>query len=315
VYAAADSSSTPGTGVLRSTDCGATFDVVSTGDNADVMKSGGLWAMMIEPSAGHPPTIYAANGYGNGPTIYRSTNGGVDFTALDPDPEDVTGEGLPFVHTIGMDPNERAHIAVGFHGNCGAPRTGLCFSRSLDRGETWRMFDGPPELGGWEEGASITVLGRARYLYIGNHGSYFTGDEGASWKQVTGSAVYCCYGGITLRLPDGSLLAPIGGDGAGLWIDRAASGPLGANLAPIAGTPHQIISLITDGKRVYAGRGYFDLTQPYWSAPLDDLAHWTQMATPTISRAPNQMAYDPVHHVIYSANWGAGFWRYVAEAR
>jgi hypothetical protein len=313
VYAAADSSTTPGTGVLRSTDCGATWNLASTGQNADTMKSGGLWAMMIEPSPGKAPTIYAANGYGNGPTIYRSTNGGVDFSALDPDPNGTVATGLPFVHSIGMDPKQPSHIAVAFHNNCMAPHSAVCFSRSFDRGDTWQIFDGPSELGGWEEGASINVLGPNSYLYIGNHGAFFTADTGATWKHVTSTAVYCCYPGITLQLPDGSLLAPIGAANQGIWISRAGAGELGANLMPLAGTPDQIISLITDGKRVYAGRGYFNLTQPYWSAPIDDLTKWTPMTTPTITRSPNEMAYDPVHHVIYSVNWGAGMWRLVTE--
>ncbi len=314
VYAAADTSTTPGTGVLRSSDCGATWSLASTGQNADTMKSGGLWAMMIEPAPHNAPTIYAANGYGNGPTIYRSTNGGVDFAALDPDPDGVINTGLPFVHTIAMDPNDPAHIAVGFHDNCKAPHSPLCFSRSLDRGAAWQVFDGPRDLGGWEEGASINILGPSSYLYLGNHGTYYTSDEGKTWTHVNGSAIYCCYGGITLRLPDGSLLAPIGNGTEGLWLSRAsANSPLGASFSHLAGTPDQIVSLITDGKRVFAGRGYFNLTQPYWSASLTDLTKWTQMVTPTITRSPNQMAFDPVHHVIYSANWRAGLWRLVTE--
>jgi photosystem II stability/assembly factor-like uncharacterized protein len=38
--------------------------------------------------------MYMNNGYGNEPTIYKSTNGGVDWTALNPDPEHLVG--MPF---------------------------------------------------------------------------------------------------------------------------------------------------------------------------------------------------------------------------
>jgi hypothetical protein len=32
-----------------------------------------------------------------------------------------------------------------------------------------------------------------------------------------------------------------------------------------------------------------------------------------MGRGPYQMAYDPVHHIIYSASIGAGLWRMVTE--
>ncbi|HEV8248181.1 MAG TPA: hypothetical protein VGP93_20540, partial [Polyangiaceae bacterium] len=59
VYGAAFDWGTHGTGVLKSTDCGATWNEASTGQNAALIESGGLWAMMIEPFPDKEPTLYA----------------------------------------------------------------------------------------------------------------------------------------------------------------------------------------------------------------------------------------------------------------
>ncbi len=54
-----------------------------------------------------------------------------------------------------------------------------------------------------------------------------------------------------------------------------------------------------------------------WTAPLSDTSKWTQttdkICKGTICRGPNEMAYDPVHHAVYAANWATGLWRLVVE--
>ncbi|HEV8247089.1 MAG TPA: hypothetical protein VGP93_15030, partial [Polyangiaceae bacterium] len=73
-----------GTGVLETTDCGATWTAKTTGENSDKLLTGDPWAMLIDP--GNPDVIYMNNGYGSDPTLYKSTNAGVDWTALWPHP-------------------------------------------------------------------------------------------------------------------------------------------------------------------------------------------------------------------------------------
>ncbi|MEY4513525.1 MAG: hypothetical protein RLZZ450_5647 [Pseudomonadota bacterium] len=310
VYAAAGSGPGNGSGVQRSTDCGKTWKLQSTGRNAAKIKTGSQWAMKIVPQKDGPPTLYVTNGYGNDPTIYKSTNGAVDFDPLEPDSEGVVVKPT-WVHSLSMDPNDGQHIAVAFHDNCHAPRRPLCFSRSGDGGRTWQMFDGPSEAKGWEEGASINALGPTSYLYIGNSGTFATTDTGASWKQVGTTPVYCCYGGITTMLPDGSVVASFG---TGLWTSKASgSTPIGAEWTLLKNSPTPVVSVIHDGERLFVGAGYFMVGQPYYSAPLSDLSKWSAMPTPDIARSPNQMAYDPVHHIVYSVNWQSGVWRLVTR--
>jgi hypothetical protein len=38
-----------------------------------------------------------------------------------------------------------------------------------------------------------------------------------------------------------------------------------------------------------------------------------EICGPLNCRGANQMAFDANHHVIYSANWGAGLWRLVTQ--
>jgi hypothetical protein len=299
-------------GIYRSEDCGATWELVSTGESADRLQTGCAWALLAAPRPDAEPTLYVQNGYGNDPTIYRSRDGGVNFEALDADPENTTGDGFPFVHAIALGTYDDAHVAVAFHLACEAPRNGLCFSRSLDGGDTWQLFDGPRSVDSWEEGASIRVLGPTQYLYSGASGSWYTADEGATdWMRVSETASYCCYGGSSFLDEHGDLFAPIGPSEAGIHRSRAGAS-VGAVWEPLPGSPNNVVAMVSDGERLYAGRLGFDRQRFYFSAPLDDLTSWTQLELET-TRGPNQMAYDPVHHVVYSANYGAGLWRFVSR--
>src|SRR5262249_29776195 len=127
------------------------------------LETGQLWAALVDPS--NPQNMYVVNGYGNGPTVYKSTNGGVDWAPLSPDVSNVLGYHDNFVQAIAMDPTNSEHLAVTFHDNCGAPFQPLCMSQSTDGGNTWTEFNGPSELTGWQEGATLTVLGATNYLY------------------------------------------------------------------------------------------------------------------------------------------------------
>jgi hypothetical protein len=82
---------------------------------------------------------------------------------------------------------------------------------------------------------------------------------------------------------------------------------------PLTNAP-QGTQIIDDGVDVYASTGQ---GMPFWKAPLVDTTSWTQMPDMIcmrgVCRGANQMAYDPTHHIIYAANWGAGLWRLVTR--
>jgi hypothetical protein len=343
VYAAAGNKTNggdSGTGVLKSTDCGATWTLVSTGTNGDKLKTGDPWAMLIDPA--HPETLYVNNGYGADPTIFKSTDSGVNWTALNPDPEHVTGMGLPFVQAIALDPKSPSHLAVTFHANCGAPYTAWCFSQSSDGGATWHLFNGPTSvpgftIGGWMEASSISVLGPSSYLALSPGGVYFTGDGGVTWTLVVAQIDATSYAGSTHILPDGTLYI---GDSAGpIFYSAAApthSPPfalyqaptlpvpmprlpfttgLSPAVMPLANSP-QVTQIVDDGVSLF---GSNNLTRgaSFFTAKLSDPTAWTQMPDTICAgaacRGSNEMAYDAVHHIVYSANWAAGLWRLVTR--
>ncbi len=302
------------TGILRSNDCGATFKKVNenaSGTAGANLETGVLWAMLIDSE--QPQTLYVANGYGTNPTMYKSTDGGITWRALKTDPDD----NLHFVQAIAISPFNHNHIALTYHEDCKAPRTPACLSRSLDGGETWKVFDGPKQAPGWMEGASVSILGENSYVLSATAGIFYTGDSGVTWTQLAKDVIYGSYPGTT-AIAGGTLF--IAGDGH-VWSSPAAAGDppfeLGTSkqVKQLPNSP-LVASFVSDGVTLFAGSNR-EGEQPMWTMPLSDPSGWKQMPDKICGakqcRGPNQMAYDPVHHIIYSANWGAGLWRYVIK--
>jgi hypothetical protein len=303
VYAAAGNKTNGGnggTGVMKSTDCGATWTSATTGKNADRLKTGALWAMLVDPV--NPKTLYVANGYGNDPSIYKSTNGGVDFEGLAPWP----GRGTNvFVQDIALEKTNPQHLAVNFHANCESPYTPLCFSQSSDGGATWQMFNGPASVGGWHEGATLSVLGASTYIY-GGAGGWYTGDGGQTWTNVINEEFNTAYPGSSDIAPDGTIYW------AGTTSIYSSHGnPIGSSWTKIPNSPHVSV-IIDDGVRLFASYGG-QTPQPDWTAPLGNPSTWTKMPAVGRWRGGNELAYDATHHIIYSASWAAGLWRVVTR--
>ncbi len=301
VYAAAGNKTNggnAGTGVYKSTDCGATFTFVSTGMNKDKIMSGDPWAMMIDPT--HPDTLYTNNGYGSDPTIYKSTNAGVDWTGLSPHP---MWKLTSHVQAIAMEPGNPQHLAVTFHTTCESPYNGLCLSRSNDGGTTWQVFNGPSQLTGWQEAATISVLGPTSYLYAAN-GAWYTADEGQTWAKVATDGFSSSYAGSTDLAPDGTMYLA----GANS-IYKSVSNPIGKTWTKIDGSPRTTV-IVDDGISLFASMSWTD-ANPVYTAKVSGATTWTQMKH--TGRGANQLAYDSGHHIVYAANWANGLWRLVTR--
>jgi hypothetical protein len=306
VYAAAGNATNggqEGTAVYRSSDCGASFELVSNGSGATNLFTGNPWAMRINPEK--PNIIYINNGYGDEPTIYRSRDAGFDFTALYPAPEDVVRN---FSQAIAMDPDDPDHLIMSYHLTCEGGHTPMCLVRTKDSGDNWEIIDGPPELPGWQEAASVSILGPDTYVYTGP-GIWFTSDAGKSWSQVADFDIFGSYGGGAHKAADGRYYLP-GGRGAGGvgQVNIAGGEPLGSEWQHLAAPPASVI--VDDGEHLISSYAYSKEEVFTW-APLDDPENWTPMPDDGCERGANMMAYDPVNGVVYSANWGAGLWRYV----
>jgi hypothetical protein len=308
------------TGVLRSSDCGASFsriNSVAPGTDSANLITGALWAMLLDPK--NPNIMYVANGYGMNPTLYKSTNAGVDFTALKPDPN---GK-LNFVQAVAVSPYDSQHLAITWHVTCEAPRKPFCLSKSNDGGATWTLFDGPSSIpnwmiNGWMEASSISILGPTSYIVITPAGVWYTGDTGTTWAQVAPEIVYATYsgssviaGGDLFMAGAGHILKSPAAPGKDPPFDLGTSG----KVTPIEGSP-TVTALVSDGENLYVGSSR-DGEHQLWSASLADTSTWhpatESICTGKVCRGPNEMAYDPVHHVVYAANWAAGLWRYVTK--
>jgi hypothetical protein len=301
-----------GTGVYRSDDCGANWEHVSTGTAHDKLETGDPWAMLIDTDS--PQTMYINNGYGQDPTIYKSTNGGVDFTALDPDEQKVLSGHGNFVQAIALEKAHPQHVAVTFHDSCGAPFGGNCLSQSKDSGNTWHEFPGPSKLGSWVEAASLAVLGPTSYLYSCDQGIFFTEDEGKTWSQSLSGAAQGTYAGSAHLAPDGTLY--LGVTNVGIFTSSPNDGPVGKvwSKEKLPTSPGSTSIITDDGTYLYASYAWDNSGTPFARAPLADPKAWeTMKSDPPVARGSNQFAVDSEHHVVYSANWGAGLWRLVTQ--
>jgi photosystem II stability/assembly factor-like uncharacterized protein len=309
------------TGVYKSTDCGATWSLVSTGSHGTDLATGDPWALLVDPVA--PATMYVDNGYGDSDTLFQSTNGGVDWAPLDIDPCGVTAPA--FSQAVAMDPNNHLHMALTFHETCGAtgsktcnvplPTTPMCLSQTTDGGQTWSYINGPTSqqgLTGWQEAASLMVLGPMSYLLLTpDNGGWLTLDGGATWKnEIATYNIYGSYAGSAHLAPDGTLY--VGVSNMGIYSSRAdATHQLGELWTFIVGSPAAsgATVFVDDGVDIYMSNGGITNGHPYYWAPLSNTATWTNMAPPTDPAAANEFAYDAARHLIYAASIDAGLWR------
>jgi hypothetical protein len=296
-------------GIFKSTDCGASWTKISTGKNGSVLETGESFGLMIDPV--HPENVYTANGYGDGPTLYKSTNGGVDWDALQPDVQGVTS--LSFVQTFDIDPKDANHIVLTFHENCNAPLAPMCFSETKDGGATWRELLGPDD--GWHEAATIVMLGGPSWFFEDVNGAWLTVDGGQTWDKVL-----TAYGGFSNGPfygghlgPDGTLYVGVANTGiAASRADPTASPPvpLGKTWNLLPKTP-QATAIVDDGVSMFIEWNWDTSGQPVYTASLGDLGTWTNLMTPAggMKRGGN-LAYEAGHHILYSGNGTSGLWRY-----
>jgi hypothetical protein len=298
-------------GIWKTTDCGATWVHVNTGTNGSTLDSGRQWTFVIDPV--DPQVLYTNSGYGaksNG--AFKSTNGGVDFQQLWPPADPVLAKVVEynFVGGIAMDPSDHTHLLITFHAKCAAPHTEACFGESKDAGTTWHMIEGQA---GWAggEGQAVYFLNESKTWLWGSqsNGLWRTTDAGASWQAVTDKMAQGHGAGQMYRSKSGVFYLPVLNG-----ILRSADG-IDWAIVPSSGTV--MAGLTGNGTTMYASRGFpwdpsTNLYLPFWSSPENDGQHWTQMPSPMLSNG-GELQFDSVHHILYSADGGAGFWRVVTE--
>jgi hypothetical protein len=318
-------------GIWKSTDCGSTWVHINTGRNGTILDAGRNWTMVIDPT--NSQVLYTVAGYGQG-GLYKSTNGGVDWTqVLTQNILNVTGGSScaatnnvqpcggfgAFMEKITMDPTNNEHLLAGFHADCtGTPLPGAtadstggwgCLAESTNAGQTWTVTTNATPWSGLD-GPGQTMVDSKNWFYATNSpdGLWRTTTGGVStggapaWTQVYNGSV------------NGSIYVATSGTYYSGGTNIIWSSDLGSTWAVVANSPsagsfNGSTPMVDDGTTLYVGSG----SGPYWTTPdRAPPAAFTMLAfTPPMPAA--SVYYDATHHLLYSSNQGGGFWRYVTQ--
>jgi hypothetical protein len=296
-------------GVWKTTDCGSSWTLIPSGDNADDVNRGMNWTFGIDPT--QPNVVYTNSGYGsNG--LFKSIDGGVNWIDVwsgVSQPELGKSFQYNFANVIAIDPSDHEHILLTFHEPCLAPHAATCIVESKDAGVSWKIHDGEASWNG-NEGQVIFFLDNSHTWLWGSQSNGFwrSDDSGGNWQQIPGMQTSHLQGSQIVQAKDGSFYAAAAD---GVWHSpdgKADTWSVIPNTGPIVG------GLISDGKMLYASTAYFDGFGPtkYLRSPESDGQNWEVMDSPTIQLGGN-LGYDPAHKLLYSSNLDSGMWRVVLE--
>lgn len=241
VYLGTSGDNFHGEGIWKSTNYGSTFsrvDLPFQGPCGLRQFDGLNWALAVD-DIGY---VFTTNGYGCAQGIFRSTDGGFNWTNV------LVGvQGIPSgdIGHIAIDPYLPGHMLASFHSDhsceCGGPDI-----ESFDRGNTWIVRSRVPNTGhnNW-----VHFLNNSTTWAQGAPGGTFRTTDGNSWTQVNtaepqhagqeilkvGSTYYLGTDAGILRstndgvswtlIPDNSPdgVVAVGTDGAGRLFTRTAN--------------------------------------------------------------------------------------------
>jgi hypothetical protein len=303
-------------GVWKSTDFGLTWKKVNTGTKGAVLDTGLPWAAAIDPDsardASTPPTLYTMNGYGSELGVFKSTDGGVNWTKYFENED---------AYSFDIDPYDHRHLISGMHESAG-------MAESTDGGVTWRKIPG-------------TISGTSIYAFFIDTGvpettrntwllvpqiysgtASITTNGGSSFQLTAGDAPNASEGfahphGGNQVFRAGPGVAYIGAAG-GVWSTKdsgatwrkAFSGDNYGYASGVIGTPTTLYSWATGANQSGIEQAH------HYKAPRSAGAPWTAIASPSgMNNGPHAAAvtFDGAHHIIVGGAVNAGIWRYVEE--
>jgi photosystem II stability/assembly factor-like uncharacterized protein len=291
-------------GIWKTTDGGKSWKRANTGQNGNQLD-GRIWGLALDRI--NPQLMWAANGAGGMQGIWKSTDGGIDWT--DTNVGTVNGQTVSNdIYAYATDPYRAGHVLVTFHTgwNTGASAAG--FLESFDAGATWIVHQPPP--GSDAAGSYIFFLDNSKtWLLTESQGYYRTSNGGTAWAKVS-DAVLEHGGNEVYRAHNGALYA--GAVGA---LIRSTDD--GLTWAAVAQTNYDgYNAVIGDGAYIYAqeantGGNTAGSPQPYIYTREDDGTHWQPYNSQRFGDGPMSMTIDLATATVYSSNWDAGVWKLV----
>ena len=306
-------------GVWKSTDYGLTWKKIDTGTNSSHIDSGRPWTAAIDPNPNRdpmtPPTIYTVDGYGNQLGVYKSVDGGINWSYYAVN--NTQGTKSSDVYSLDIDPYNSAHLIAGFHD------VGL--SESKDGGQTWTTIPVPSNFGisvyAWfvQSGSAATTSGTWLTQAQWNkntQGMWRTTNSGATWTQVQSSLEHI-HGSAQIYQDGHGVIYASGNAGQSGDIFRstdygqtwtaAKSNKVAQN--GVFGTPNYIYA-------TYSYAISSNNAQHLQRSPASDGINWsdwvpTQPPGMTNGAKRAAVTFDGKHYVIVTGSWDAGIWRYV----
>lgn len=289
-------------GLWKSTNEGKSWIKVNTGTNGNLLDSGRLWTLAIDPV--NPQVLYTSAGYGVG-GVLKSTDGGVDWTNMTANGSAIqSAVQSTDIYSISIDPRNNNHILASFHGYFagGSYANKSPIIESNDGGVTWKIHT----IRSLSYPQYVTFLGNSSTWLVGTtaKGFWRTTDAGKSWNEVS-KVNFADGGSEAYRAHDGSWYVT----SSGAILRSRNDGRSWKSL----GLSQNYMGITGDGKYLYTAPITFGNPTHFLAASESKSARWVSYNSQVITNGPMDMAYDRVHHLVYSSNWLAGVW--VLDAR
>jgi hypothetical protein len=261
--------------------------------------------------------IYAGAGTrGSTQGFWISTDGGATWTRPQGFTDMSATIGTSDMSTVRVDPTDFKHILLASHSTWkGTSSFGVLESK--DGGTTWIPHWPDPSWGGGSMALnflfnpSLGVGDSQTWLVtLDGIGGWRTTSSGTAWTKVPTLTGAAPHGGTTIYAsPTGVLYAPA----TPYPLRSTDNGITWAKLTDGIGFAYYL-GLWGDGSTLYTMRS-FALTgkpydDPYLTSPESDGTKWApyQGGAQKFGNGPYTMRFDAINRIMYSANWGAGFW-------